>query len=1227
MGVSWTREQQQVIDLRKRNILVSAAAGSGKTAVLVERIIKMITEGEHPVDIDRLLVVTFTNAAAAEMRERIGAAIEKALEEHPDSEHLQRQLTLIHNAQITTIDSFCLYVIRNHFHEIDLEPDFRIGDEGELKLLKEDVLRGVLESNYEQMSPEFAAFAKGYVSGKSDAKVAEMILSLYEFSMSYPWPMEWLTSGIRGYEIPDVQKMAEAPWMQPLVLHLRSVLADLVKKLRIAHVLTLEENGPDVYEKVIASDLAKFEELAACKNFLELYEKLTAVTYDRLPSSRGFSGDAGKLSRVKELRDQVKDTVKKINKQYFFASPEVMCGQVRRAEPMAKELVRLAIAFSEAFAAEKRRKNLVDFHDLEHFALEILVDAKTKQARAAAEEFRDMYEEIMIDEYQDSNHVQETLLRAISREERGAYNLFMVGDVKQSIYRFRLARPELFMEKYDTYTLEESSTQRIDLHRNFRSRSEVLDLTNDVCYRIMARDLGNVAYDEDAALYAGADYCAPDEAGMFAPEILVADSAEELLEGSGYEDRKLYEAKLVAERIRKLMTEQKVTDKATGELRAVRYSDIVILLRSLSGYADSFAAVLNEAGLPAHTVSATGYFSAVEVQTVLAMLRILDNPRQDIPLAAVLKSPIAGLTDEELGRLRAHDRSVPFCECVLARCRDLAQSEEPLAEGYEKKLWEFWKLYERLRALVPDTPIHELIEIVLKESGYGNYAAAMPAGARRRANLRMLVEKAIAYENTSYKGLFHFVRYIDELQKYDVDFGEADMVGENEDVVRIMSIHKSKGLEFPVVFVCGLGRNFNKQDTRSRMVLHPELGIGIDWIDGERRIKTPTILKRAIAKQIELENLGEELRVLYVALTRAKEKLILTGCRKEAENDLAALREAAQEELFPETEHVPLPYLLRESAAGYFDWLLPAVFSYHGRYQVRVVPAEELLDAESRHMEEETENLEQCLSRIAAADAADVAEFDGKFSFTYPYERDLERKNKYSVSELKHRAMREKLLEEETDVVPAFLETEGKSYVPPFVQKKMEQEETGGQNQGALRGTAVHRVMECYQFSAAAGVTEQIEAMLAGGQITEEMKRLVKPALIETFLTSAAGERMKRAETAGTLYREKPFVMGFTGEELAAFGFGDGEDSADDKELTLIQGIIDVFWIEEDGIVVLDYKTDRVKTGKELADRYASQLKLYGEALERIYNHGSERTLRVKERLLYSFRLGAVIPV
>lgn len=1227
MSNQWTPDQKKVIDLRNRNLLVSAAAGSGKTAVLIERILNLISDPVRPVDIDELLVVTFTRAAAGEMRERLNTAIEKKLSEGEEEEHLTRQLTLIQSAQITTIDSFCSYILKSYFHVIGLDPNYRVMDEGEGKLLKTQVVQELLESYFEEATPEFQEFVECLATGKNDQILEDSILRLYEFAMSYPYPEKWLEECLSVYSARTMEEFENAGWLQGWLNSTRELIGDLEELLEKALSICKENGGPYLYEPAILSDLENLEKCKGAKGYREFYQAFQSMDkWARLSTKKDETIDENKKKQVKALRDQVKDEIKALEEDYFAESPETEFADMQAAGRPMKVLVELTLAFTRRFAEEKRARNLCDFHDMEHLALSILVDEEG-QPTDTAKELSGRFKEIMIDEYQDSNHVQETLLRAISREERGAYNLFMVGDVKQSIYRFRLARPELFMEKYDTYTLEESSTQRIDLHRNFRSRSEVLDLTNDVCYRIMARDLGNVAYDEDAALYAGADYCAPDEAGMFAPEILVADSAEELLEGSGYEDRKLYEAKLVAERIRKLMTEQKVTDKATGELRTVRYSDIVILLRSLSGYADSFAAVLNEAGIPAHTVSATGYFSAVEVQTVLAMLRILDNPRQDIPLAAVLKSPIAGLTDEELGRLRAHDRSVPFCECVLARCRELAQSEEPLAEGYEKKLREFWKLYERLRALVPDTPIHELIEIVLKESGYGNYAAAMPAGARRRANLRMLVEKAIAYENTSYKGLFHFVRYIDELQKYDVDFGEADMVGENEDVVRIMSIHKSKGLEFPVVFACGLGRNFNRQDTRSRMVLHPELGIGIDWIDGERRIKTPTILKRAIAKRIELENLGEELRVLYVALTRAKEKLILTGCRKEAENDLAALREAAQEELFPETEHVPLPYLLRESAAGYFDWLLPAVFSYHGRYQVRVVPAEELLDEECQREEVETENLEQCLSRIAAADAADVAEFDGKFSFTYPYERDLERKNKYSVSELKHRAMREKLLEEETDVIPAFLETDGKSYVPPFVQKKMEQEETGGQNQGALRGTAVHRVMECYQFSAAAGVTEQIEAMLAGGQITEEMKRLVKPALIETFLTSAAGERMKRAETAGTLYREKPFVMGFTGEELAAFGFGDGEKCADDKELTLIQGIIDVFWIEEDGIVVLDYKTDRVKTGKELADRYASQLKLYGEALERIYNHGSERTLRVKERLLYSFRLGAVIPV
>lgn len=1227
MGVSWTAEQQQVIDLRNRNILVSAAAGSGKTAVLVERIIKIITDVENPIDIDRLLIVTFTNAAAAEMRERIGAAIEKALNSQPENEHLQRQLTLIHNAQITTIDSFCLYVIRNHFHEIDLEPNFRIGDEGELKLLKEDILKQVLEKNYEEMRPEFTAFAEGYAAGRSDAKMGEMILSLYEFSRSYPWPKEWLDSCANGYDVESMEDLSQAGWMQPLLQNIRFVMEDIVKRMQQALSLTMASDGPDMYERVIRSDLEKYEQIAACRDFMEFYEALSNIAYDRLPSSRGFAGDTEKLELVKKMRDEAKELAKKLNKQYFFASPQVMAEQMKKTAPMAQELVRLTEEFADAFAEEKRRKNLVDFHDLEHFALQILVDEQTKQPRRAAEEFRDTFAEIMIDEYQDSNYVQETILRTISTETRGANNIFMVGDVKQSIYRFRLARPELFMEKYDTYQTDESTTQRIDLHKNFRSREEVLACTNDIFYKIMARDLGNVAYDSDAALYPGAVYPNAEDSAMFAPEMLVLDSNDELLEedaDTAGGDKKLLEAKLVAGRIRQMMREQKVTDKATGELRAARYSDIVILLRSLSGWADAFAAVLNDAGIPAHTVLATGYFSAVEVQTVLSMLRILDNPRQDIPLTAVLRSPIAGLTDEELAKIRLTDREVSFHDCVLRKCEELVADKgdnSSWSEVYEQKLYQFYTMYQKLRKLVPDTPIHELIEILLKETGYGDYAAAMPAGRRRRANLQMLVEKAIAYENTSYKGLFHFVRYIDELQKYDVDFGEADMTGENEDVVRIMSIHKSKGLEFPIVFVSGLGKNFNRQDVRSRMVLHPEFGMGLDCMDGTRRIKSTTIAKKAIAKQIDLENLGEELRVLYVALTRAKEKLVMTGCKK----GIAELIEHQKNMAETQDEARPLSYADREGASGYLDWLIPAVLSYGDRYQLRAVSVAELVAEEVKQRTEELLTREVRMEQISNADTALMEELEERFSFHYPHAQALEQKNKYSVSELKHRAMRERLQQEEEEVTPAFMQEEIVPYVPAFVRNLQQEEEPV--NQGALRGTAVHRVMECYSFSSEMGVKEQIDEMLDEGKITDDMKRLVKLPLVEQFVASDIGARMKKAEQAGKLYREKPFVMGFTHEELARFGFGEMQEAVAGEDLTLIQGIIDVFWEEDDGIVVLDYKTDRVDTAKQLSDRYAAQLALYGEALERIYNESEVRNIRVKERLLYSFRLGEVISV
>ena len=1270
MGVSWTTEQQQVIDLRNRNILVSAAAGSGKTAVLVERIVKIITDKNHPVDIDHLLIVTFTNAAAAEMRERIGNAIEKALDEQPGNEHLLRQLTLIHNAQITTIDSFCLYVVRNHFHEIDLEPNFRIGDEGELKLLREDVLGRVLEQNYEEPSEAFSDFVEGYASGRTDAALNEMILQLYEFSRSYPWPEKWLDSFVGAYRIETREELDRAEWLAPLTENICFVLKDCEQLLRQALAVTQQDDGPDMYEKAVRSDLEKYESLSKLTSFCELSGALSDIKYDRLASSRGFEGDPDKLELVKSLREQAKDVVKKLCRQYFFCSPEMMIGQLERTEPMLEEVVRLTKQFADEFAAAKRRKNLVDFHDVEHFALQILVDEETEKAKKTAEEFRDTFEEIMIDEYQDSNEVQETLLRSISREERGENNIFMVGDVKQSIYRFRLARPELFMKKYDSYSLEESTTQRIDLHKNFRSREEVLTCTNDIFYKIMARSLGNVEYDAEAALYPGASY--PVSAD-FIPEILLADSNDELLEDTELTDKKTLEAKIVAEEIKHLMKTQQVTDKAAGTLRAAHYSDIVILLRSLSGWADSLVEVLNENGIPAHTVSSTGYFSTVEVQTVLSMLRLLDNPRQDIPMAAVLRSPMAGLTDEELAVLRLEDGSVPFHEAVLELAEGLyeedgqkeisdseADSEADQKQGRNadgkkeddiettahRKLLKFYKKYRQLRQLVPDTPIHELIEIILRETGYGHYVAAMPAGNRRTANLNMLLEKAAAYEKTSYKGLFHFVRYIDELQKYDVDFGEADMVGENEDVVRIMSIHKSKGLEFPIVIVSGMGKNFNKQDTRSKMVLHPELGIGLDYMDGKKRIKSPTIAKKAIAKQIDLENLGEELRVLYVALTRAKEKLILTGTLKDAPEKLEFFRQQAA--LYAHSsDTTAIPYLTRESAAGYLDWILPAVLSYGDKYPVRIVEAAELVLDEVENQLEQNENLTERIVEIEAADTQLVGQLKQRFSQRYPYQTDILRKNKYSVSELKHRAMREKFEAEQEETIPAFLEEPVTPTIPLFIQRE-ESVEQETANRGALRGTAVHRVMECYDFASEKSVQEQMEAMEKEEKITADMRALVKEQTVADFVSSETGKRMALAQRGGALYREKPFVMGFTEEEMERYGFGAGaqmieneaqtenaqqeimsenvsqENHMHEEDLTLIQGIIDVFWIEDDGITVLDYKTDRVDTAQELIDRYATQLKLYADALERVF---ATRKLKVKEILIYSFRLEKLISI
>lgn len=1213
MDVKWTSEQKKVIDLRDRDILVSAAAGSGKTAVLVERIVNRICADNPPVDIDRMLVVTFTKAAAAEMRERVSRAIDSLKEQKPDDENLQRQSTLVHNALITTIDSFCLFVVQNNFAQLNLDPDFRIGDQAELKLMLKDVLAQVFEDNYAREDNEaFINLIDTYSKGRNDSAVRQMVEDIYYKAGSSSWPRKWMNSLLRLYDIKSAKQLEDSEIIKEIVDYSRVLLEEAVQELTMAKDLASAIPGLEKYALTLSEDIALFDGMADVTGYVGMQEFLNKISFGRIAVIRKFDGDEKKKERVKSMRDAAKKKVDGIKQKYFGMSIELMYEQLERQRPFVKELIRLSLEFYDAMEAVKTRKRVFDFSDIEHFALRILVDEQTLEPTETAREFSKHFEEIMIDEYQDSNQVQEDILTAISREHQGVGNMFMVGDVKQSIYRFRMARPELFMEKYNTYTSDDSAHQRIDLHKNFRSRNEVLDFTNDIFYKIMAADLGNVQYDDDAALYPGASY--PKE--TMRPELLLVDYKDEdlseIIEDEDG-DKVQIEALLIANRIRSLMESGMVTDKKTGQLRAVQYRDIVILSRSVATWGNTVAAVLKDCDIPAHVESNTGYFSSYEIQVILSMLRILDNPLQDIPMAAVLASPIVGMDDEELAQIRSAFKGVSFAQAVLS-----AMAGE---DGYEdEKLKAFAEVFERLRGAVADTPIHELLYMILDETGFYRYASAMPAGKRRRQNIDMLIEMATAYEKTSYKGLFHFVRYIDIQQKYEIDYGEADTAGENDDVVRIMTIHKSKGLEFPVVFASGLGRHFNTQDIKSDMVIHEKLGLGLVEKTKSPRTKRPSLIRNEIESRIKRENLGEELRVLYVALTRAKEKIILTGGLSNAQKSFEKYRGNVN-------ANQPISFGQREGAGCYLDWIIPAMLSYPDKYTVSTVDATEFAARTAMDMAANDISKAQLIGHISAADETKAKELAEEFDFEYAYASDITKKSKYSVSELKHDSMVEKYDSTEREAErPKFLLEEKETYVPDFARdddeaggasnESKKQKNAAGVNPGALRGTAVHRVMECLDFkrlcdidtkdhvAVSAFVKKSMDEMQKKGLITDDMYRLTRPKLIEQFVSSDVAARMAQADKRGDLFKEKPFVMDYEG--------------------ALVQGIIDVFWLENDKIVLLDYKTDRVNAAKELIDRYSTQLKLYADALGRIFSTDGQ-SIQADERLIYSFHLQQTI--
>ena len=635
--MGWTTEQEQVIAARNCNLLVSAAAGSGKTAVLVERIITRLIEGEDPLNVDQLLVVTFTEAAAAEMKERIRGAIEKKLEEEPENIHLQRQATLIHHARITTIHSFCLSVVRDYFHTIDLEPGFRTMEEGERKLLMQEVMEELLEEEYRKGEASFTDFVEMAATGRDDRKVEELILNLYEFSRSNPDPETWLCDSIQSYEEAENQPWDSLPFVKLALEQTWASLEDLEQSLVYAKSVCEDTDGPAAYEAAIVSDIERIRKLRKAESFQKLQEALSGLSFDRLATNRDQSVSEEKIQTVKSLRDQVKKELTSIRDQFFYEIVEELRGDLRRAKPFVQELVRLTVAFGQAFEAKKQSQGVIDFGDMEQYALRIL------RKEEIAEEYRNKYEEIMIDEYQDSNLIQETLLTQISRVNRGKYNVFMVGDVKQSIYRFRLSRPELFMEKYETYGIEaDGPKRRIDLHKNFRSRREVLDAVNYLFYQIMTKALGRVEYDEQAALYVGARF---EEKPGFDTEVLLIE------EGDSLESKEL-EARAVAARIKELKAGMVIFDKESGTCRSVAYRDIVILLRSLKGLDRHFFKRAQRRGIPTFCGTKEGYFQTREISLLLDYLKILDNEKQDLPLTAVLASCFGGLTSEELARIR-----------------------------------------------------------------------------------------------------------------------------------------------------------------------------------------------------------------------------------------------------------------------------------------------------------------------------------------------------------------------------------------------------------------------------------------------------------------------------------------------------------------------------------------------------------------------------------------------
>ncbi|AWZ47611.1 helicase-exonuclease AddAB subunit AddA [Clostridiaceae bacterium 14S0207] len=1276
--IKWTKEQLDVIETHNCNLLVAAAAGSGKTAVLVERIIQIIMDEKNPIDIDRLLVVTFTNAAASEMRERIGDALSKEIGKGKNAVRLQRQLTLLNRASITTIHSFCLNVIKNNFHKIDIDPGFRVADETEVVLLKQEALEELFEHKYDNSveineeegcsGEDFLRLVETYCTNRDDLRLMELVLRIYNFANTAPNPKKWLEENSEKFNVRKFNSIEDSDWIRILKNTLLVSLQGAYMQYCEAYNLVQESIELEPYEELIKDELAMINDLVQSLkvSFIDFIREIQEVKFKKLPTIRNVK-DKNTKDKIQGIRNDIKKQIEALRQDYGEISNENVKESYEYIYPIIKNLSILVMQFSTIYKRKKKEKGIIDFNDFEHFCLEILVEKDEKNQwvinekgkyvpSGVALELREKYDEILIDEYQDSNFVQELLLNMVSKVSEGKPNVFMVGDIKQSIYRFRQAKPELFLEKYNNYSSEKGSGfRKILLFKNFRSRKEILDGVNFIFTSIMSEQIGELDYNENEALNLGADY---EEIGYKEGfvggdiELHLLEKNEEEAEtevGIQIDDDSeevesttdmAYEARITAYRIKEFIENNEnpfmVLDKHTKEYRRVKYKDIVILLRSTASVAGEFMEEFKKYNIPAYADISTGYFETTEIKTILSLLQIIDNPIQDIPLLAIMKSPIGGFSPDDFISIRIDEKHKSFYDA----CKDYIKNND---NKLSKKLDEFFYKLDSWIEKSLYTPIDEFIWFLYMETGYYGFVGALPNGIQRQANLKVLFQRARQYENTSYKGLFNFINFINRLKNNSGDMGSAKILGENDDVVRIMSIHKSKGLEFPIVFLCGIGKKFNLQDLNSNLLLHHELGFGPDLIDYKRRISYPLPIKKAIKEKILMETISEEMRILYVALTRAKEKLILVGGTRNIVNFIERTKNRAS------FKNEKVAEYSIAKCRSYLDWIMISLINHskfvellkvelnrvfeieqefenniddNSKWNFKIWNKGELEDLKLEDEKDRGEVLRNILNQYNVNDELiennvckdnqkhidnKIYDFiNSRLTYEYMYSKAEELPTVLTVSELKRRF---NVLEQENsqEVVEVSLVKR-----PSFMEGKKKLT-------AAERGTAFHAIMQYIDFAKVKSIEDvksEIFRIYSKELITEEESNSVDPNRIFMFFKDKLGNKI--VDSIPNVYREIEFHIPLKAIEV----FPELKDEIYKEEEILLQGIIDCYFETRDGeVILLDYKTDYIEQGEEekIVRRYKLQLDYYEKALEILTGK------KVKEKYLYLFSLNKSI--